>query len=95
LTGEPLDPLLSHTAAAQQRGRIGAEHVKTIRKFFKNLPDFVDFATRDAAEAQLAELPVGCRLRSCARPLTGWRPPSIKTATSRRRIGPGGVFDRG
>jgi hypothetical protein len=92
LAGEALAPLLSHTAAAQERGEIGAEHVKTIRKFFKNLPDFVDFATREAAEAQLAELACGLppeELRAAADRLAA---PSIKTATSRRRIGPGGAF---
>jgi hypothetical protein len=61
LTGEPLEPVLSNTAAAQRRGQIGAEHVKTIRKFFKKLPDIVDYDTRETAEAQLAEL--GCGLK--------------------------------
>src|SRR6476646_4029903 len=38
MSGEPLAPVLSHTAAAQQRGEIGAEHVTIIRKFFTKLP---------------------------------------------------------
>jgi len=59
MTGEPLAPLLSNTAAAQLRGDIGFEHVKTIRKFFKELPGFVDHDTREAAETQLAELACG------------------------------------
>jgi hypothetical protein len=59
LTGEPLDPLLANTAAAQARGDIGFEHVKIIRKFFKKLPGFVDHDTREAAETQLAELACG------------------------------------
>jgi hypothetical protein len=59
ITGEPLEPKLPTTAAAQSRGDIGAEHVKTIRRFFKKLPDFVDYDTRQAAEAQLAELACG------------------------------------
>jgi Domain of unknown function (DUF222) len=59
LTGEPLDPLLAHTAAAQARGDIGFEHVKIIRKFFKKLPGFVDHDTREAAENQLADLACG------------------------------------
>ncbi|WNG90948.1 HNH endonuclease signature motif containing protein [Mycobacterium sp. ITM-2016-00318] len=59
LTGEPLDPMLSNTAAAQLRGDIGVEHVKIIRKFFKDLPGFVDHDTREAAETQLAELACG------------------------------------
>ena len=72
MTGEALDPVLSHTAAAQRRGEIGAEQVKIIRKFFKDLPDFVDFATREAAEAQLAELACGLppeELRAAAKQL--------------------------
>jgi hypothetical protein len=59
ITGEPLEPKLPTTAAAQSRGDIGAEHVKTIRRFFKKLPGFVDYDTRQAAEAQLAELACG------------------------------------
>jgi hypothetical protein len=59
LTGEPLEPLLANTAAAQRVGAIGAAHVAIIRKFFTKLPDFVDFATREAAEAQLAGLACG------------------------------------
>ena len=61
MTGEPLAPLLSHTAAAQERGLIGAEHVTIIRTFFTKLPGVVDHDTRDAAEAQLAELACGLR----------------------------------
>ena len=60
MTGEPLAPLLSNTAA-QCRGDIGGEHVAIIRTFFKKLPGFVDHATREAAEAQLAELACGKR----------------------------------
>jgi hypothetical protein len=59
ITGELLEPELPRTAAAQWRGDIGAEHVKIIRRFFKKLPGFVDYATREAAEAQLAELACG------------------------------------
>ena len=61
MTGEPLEPMLLNTAAAQWRGEIGAEHVKIIRRFFKKLPGFVDYDTREAAEAQLAELACGLR----------------------------------
>ena len=61
LTGEVLAPVLAHTATAQQRGQIGAEQVTIIRRFFTKLPDFVDFPTREAAEAQLAELACGLR----------------------------------
>ena len=48
-------------AAAVERGLIGAEHVKIIRRFFRRLPSFVDYDTRDAAEAQLAELACGLK----------------------------------
>ncbi|OBK76707.1 HNH endonuclease signature motif containing protein [Mycobacterium sp. 1274761.0] len=59
MTGEPLQPLLTNTADAQQGGLIGAEHVAIIRRFFDKLPGFVDHETREAAEAQLAELACG------------------------------------
>jgi hypothetical protein len=59
ITGEPLQPLLTNTAEAQQCGRIGTEHVAIIRRFFAKLPGFVDHDTREAAESQLAELACG------------------------------------
>ena len=55
-TGEPLPPLLEHTAAAQAQGLIGDEHIKVIQSFFKKLPAHVDFATRKQVERELAEL---------------------------------------
>jgi Domain of unknown function (DUF222) len=61
LTGEPLEPVLSNTAAAQARGDIGAEHVKIIRRFFDRLPGFVDHVTREAAEKDLAEVACGLK----------------------------------
>jgi Domain of unknown function (DUF222) len=54
LTGEPLAPLLSHTAAAQRDGLIADKHVEVIRGFFAHLPAQVDLGTREAAEADLA-----------------------------------------
>jgi hypothetical protein len=54
LTGEPLAPLLSHTAAAQRDGLIGDGHITEIRKFFAHLPAEVDLGTREAAEVVLA-----------------------------------------
>src|SRR4051812_22779405 len=59
MTGEPLAPVLSNTAAAQLHGQIGPEHVKIIRQFFAKLPGFVDFLTREAAESDLAQLACG------------------------------------
>ncbi|RAV13956.1 hypothetical protein DQP55_09490 [Mycolicibacterium sp. GF69] len=56
MTGEKLDPVLTHTAAAVQRGLIGPEHVRIISKFFDTLPAAVTYDVREAAEAQLAEL---------------------------------------
>ncbi|HET6735306.1 DUF222 domain-containing protein, partial [Mycobacterium sp.] len=55
LNGEALAPALPHTAAAQQRGDIGAEHVRIIEKFFHQLPAAVDYQTRELAEADLAD----------------------------------------
>jgi hypothetical protein len=56
LTGEPLEPALPATAAAQRAGHLGAAHVAVIRGFVHRLPDFVDVETRAKAEAQLARL---------------------------------------
>lgn len=66
LSGEPLAPILQHTAAAQARGQIGPEHVKIIRTFFDDIPDAVDFQTREESEHDLAriaaqQLPDGLR----------------------------------
>jgi hypothetical protein len=69
ITGEPLEPVLTNTAAAQHRGKIGAEHVRIIQKFFEKLPGFVDHHTREAAEADLAAAACGLKpeeLRECA-----------------------------
>ena len=56
LSGEPLEPVLAATAAAQRNGQLGAGHVAVIRGFVHRLPDFVDIETRAKAEAQLARL---------------------------------------
>ena len=56
VTGEPLPPLLTGTAAGERAGQIGAGHVYVIRRFLKQLPSAVDIGTRDAAEAHLADL---------------------------------------
>jgi Domain of unknown function (DUF222) len=55
LTGEPLAPQLSATAAAQRKGLIGDGHVKVIRSFFAHLPTEIDLPTREAADADLAD----------------------------------------
>jgi hypothetical protein len=58
-TGEPLPPKLPNVAAAQQRGDIGADHVKVIEQFFDELPAHVDYQSREAAEADLARIATG------------------------------------
>ncbi len=54
LTGEPIPPALAATAAAQRDGTLGAGQVAVIRKFYHQLPGWVDAATRELAEARLA-----------------------------------------
>ena len=54
LTGESLPPRLAATAAGQQEGSIGGEHLKIIRGFFARLPSFIDEPTRADAEQKLA-----------------------------------------
>jgi hypothetical protein len=61
LTGETLEPQLARTAAAQQRGDLGAEHVKIIRDFFRHLPTWVDHQTRELAETDLARHGAGLK----------------------------------
>ncbi|ORB55549.1 HNH endonuclease signature motif containing protein [Mycobacterium persicum] len=61
LTGEPLAPQLSATAAAQRDGHIGEAHVRVIRDFFRHLPVDVDIETREKAEAHLARLAIQYR----------------------------------
>ncbi|ETZ41105.1 HNH endonuclease [Mycobacterium avium] len=54
LTGEPIAPALAATAAAQRAGLLGLEQVAVIRKFCHQLPGWIDQATRERAEADLA-----------------------------------------
>ncbi|KZS71222.1 hypothetical protein A4G29_15940 [Mycobacterium kansasii] len=56
LTGQPLPPLLTATAAAQRAGQISSAHVRVIRTFYHQLPNCVGPAMRDKAEADLAAL---------------------------------------
>jgi len=71
LTGDPLAPHLTATAAAQRQGLIGDGHVRVIRSFFAHLPAEVDPATRQAAEADLA------------RKASGYRPDELATYAQR------------
>ena len=59
MTGEQLDPALPNLAKRQAAGEIGAEHVRIIRTFFRDLPAAVDYDTRDACEETLSELAAG------------------------------------
>ena len=54
LTGEPLPPVLAATAAAQRDGKLGAGHVAVIRRFYHQLPGWIDAATREQVQAELA-----------------------------------------
>ena len=54
LTGEPLTPVLAATAAAQKDGTLGAGQVAVIRRFFHQLPGWIDATTREQVEAELA-----------------------------------------
>ncbi|CAJ1496286.1 HNH endonuclease signature motif containing protein [[Mycobacterium] kokjensenii] len=56
MTGEPLDPVMPHLAAAQRDGRVGAEHIAVIRSFFHYLPAGTDPGTLAQAEEHLAGL---------------------------------------
>ena len=55
LTGEPLSPVLAATAKAQRDGTLGTEQVAVIRRFYHQLPGWVDHATREQVEARLAK----------------------------------------
>ncbi|WP_156765524.1 13E12 repeat family protein, partial [Mycobacterium sp. 1245499.0] len=54
LTGEPIPPALAATAAGQRDGALGAGQVAVIRKFYHQLPGWIDMPTREQAEARLA-----------------------------------------
>jgi Domain of unknown function (DUF222) len=56
LTGEPLPPVLAATAAGQREGKLGPGQVAVIRKFYHQVPGWVDQPTREQAEAHLAKL---------------------------------------
>ena len=56
ITGLALEPVLATTAEEQAYGRVGPEHVSIIRRFFADVPNHVDFGTREQAEAQLARI---------------------------------------
>lgn len=87
LTGEPFAPPLKVTAAGQREGLIGDQHVKVIRSFFAHLPAEVDFATREAAEADLAEKARGYRpdeLAKYAQRIMDWLNPDGEFSDAER-----------
>ncbi len=55
LTGEPLAPALAATAARQREGKLGAGQVAVIRRFWHQLPGWIDHTTREQVEARLAK----------------------------------------
>jgi len=55
LTGQPVPPVLAATAAAQRDGTLGTGQVAVIRKFYHQLPGWIDTATREQVEARLAQ----------------------------------------
>ncbi|MBI3213089.1 MAG: DUF222 domain-containing protein, partial [Mycobacterium sp.] len=59
MTGDVLDPVLPATAAGVADGVIGSEHVAIIRSTMGHLPGFVDAATRETTERQLAQFARG------------------------------------
>ncbi|ASW91746.1 HNH endonuclease signature motif containing protein [Mycobacterium marseillense] len=89
LTGEPLPPALTATAAAQRAGTLGAGQVAVIRNFYHHLPGWVSAAAREVAEAQLAELGTQFgpeHLKELARALTNTlNPDGIFTDEDRAR----------
>ena len=96
LSGQPLPPQMPNTAAAQARGQIGAEHVRIIRKFFGQLPDSVDYQTREAAEATLARVAgehTPRRVAAGRRPVGG--PARPRRHAGRCRAGPAAPPHRG
>ena len=81
MTGEPLPPELPNVAAAQERGEIGPEHLRIIGKFFDDLPSHTDYQTRGCRRGSISpRWPAGWGRRNSARPPTGWRCCSIRTA---------------
>jgi hypothetical protein len=78
LTGERLAPLLAATAAGQREGTLSAGQVAVIRKFWHQLPGWIDAATREQVEAKLAKegtrfrpeqlAELACTLADCLNP---------------------------
>jgi hypothetical protein len=59
LTGQPLEPVLPATAAAQAQGLINGEHVEVMRKAMDKVPGFVGPADRTQFEVDLVRTTTG------------------------------------
>jgi hypothetical protein len=55
LIGQPLPPVLPATAAAWAAGVLDPEHLRTIQKFMRELPDHIGPGVAEDSEAVLAE----------------------------------------
>ncbi len=73
LTGEPVAPALPATAMAQRDGKLGVGQVAVIRSLLHRMPGWIDAATREQVESDLASKGTGFRpeqLAELARTLT-------------------------
>lgn len=89
LTGEPVTPALAAAAAAQRDGELGTGQVAVIRKFYHQLPGWIDAATREQAEAKLALKEPGIGPNNSASRPTSWPIASTPTTPSPTRTGLG------
>ncbi|MEE6175186.1 HNH endonuclease signature motif containing protein [Mycobacterium sp. 050134] len=97
ITGEPLAPRLTATAAAQRQGLLGGGHVKVIRGFFSAPPAEVDALTRQAADADLAAKASGYRpdeLAKYAQRVMDWLNPDGEFSDAERTRKRAVVLDR-
>src|ERR1700722_13482928 len=82
ITGEPLEPRLPATAAAQRDRSIGGDHVAGIRQFFEQLPHWVNVKPQQCAEQHLA------------RQASQFRPDQVRKLADRLTycLNPDGIF---
>ncbi|EUA36570.1 hypothetical protein I549_3314 [Mycobacterium avium subsp. avium 2285 (R)] len=83
-----MPPLLAATAAAQREGSLGLEQVAVIRKFCHQLPGWIDQATRERAEADLANQGTRYRPNSSPRWPARWPIASTPTASTATKTAP-------
>jgi hypothetical protein len=88
LSEEPLAPMLAGTAAAQRQGQLGAGQVAVIRRFWHQLPSFVDIADRERAEAYWPDTGRSIAPNNWPGWLNAWPMPSTPTAPTGTRIAP-------